>query len=619
MSDFVRTAFAAIVVIVAAVWAVILLTQNPPAYAAAVALLIGAGLTTFVLRGASPAQTLPRFRQYDKFASLAIALGGGVVVAISLMWILYKVTDGWGADRTNTTVIGLPLVVILGVTVLLIAIGLVAFSFQAIKLSNPEEALGLPSGSVRAIIALMLLVVFAIMSIFLYSSLSSPPLRDLAHVTQKGLDDMSSRVTIIRKQVEPAPPAAAGQPAPEPLYTVTFQESNGPAGDIAKQLIVMLGTLVTAVASFYFGSAGVISAQKAAGALTDSARARRNDNVETNNEGVTPGSPQAGTTDSTSNLLSLTAFHMDSLTIPDTINRAFLGHGMFLEYGPLKSLDRYASYGGGGTATTLDQKIERFIKAMQDMHVGSVWIQLFSASGSLDSGSGGTKELVAALKQASIPCAGWGYCYSQNAASDGDLAKQLCTKYGIDAFIADVEPGNTVHGHPDTWNPHAFKNLMASLKATFGKDNLGMSTFGSLTLHPDAAAIYKLAIDDVAFFAPQIYWYKKAAVAYAKACIDSFRQNGIGNPIIATVQSYWQVDESTNFPQASAESQVKQFIGGFADWGSIIGLNWYHAGNQNTASTGAMSGNMISDIVNARLDQKPYAAPVPSDSTALTV
>jgi len=622
MNDFIRSAVAATVVVLAAVWAVFLLTHNPPAYAAAVALFIGAALTTYVLRKAPAAPGAPAFtfRNYDRFAVLAIALGAGIVVAIALIWILYKVTSGWTTD-TIRTIVGLPLIVILGVTVLLIVIGLVAFSFQAIKLGNPQEALGLPSGSVRAIIALMLLVVFSIMSIFLFNSLSAPPLRTLEHVTQSGLNDMSSRVTIIRKQAEPAPAGAAGA-APEPLYTVTFQETNGAAGDLAKQLIVMLGTLVTAVASFYFGASNVVSAQKAlAGARTGA------DHGKTGGGGSGGGGDGSGgggedapdeaeTNGTPSNLLNLTAFHADALAIPEAINRAFLGHGMFLEYGPLRTLNRYATY-GGGTATTLEEKVERFIKAMQDMHVGSVWIQLFSASGTLDNGSGGTKELVEALKQANIACAGWGYCYSQNAATDAALAKQLCSKYGIDAFIADVEPGNPVHGQPDHWQTQPFKNLMASLKATFGKDNLGMSTFGNLNGHPDAATIYRLAIDDVAFFAPQIYWYKKAPVAYAKLCVDSFRQGGIGNPIIATVQSYWEAD--SNFPQANAESQVKQYIGGFADWGGIIGLNWYHAGNQNTADTGAMSDNMIAEIANARLDQKPYAAPVPADPTTLTV
>ncbi|MGY8704627.1 hypothetical protein RAD16_02640 [Bradyrhizobium sp. 18BD] len=617
MNDFARSAIAAIIVVIAAVWAVSLLTQNPPAYAAAVALLVGAGLTTYVLRNSPAALGAPGFavRNYSRFAALAIALGAGVVVAIALIWILYKVTSGWTTD-TIRTIVGLPLIVILGVTVLLIVIGLVAFSFQAINLGNRKEALGLPSGSVRAIIALMLLVVFSIMSIFLFNSLSAPPLRTLEHVTQSGLNDMGARVTVIRKQAEPPPAAAAGAAAAEPLYTVTFQEANGPAGDLAKQLIVMLGTLVTAVASFYFGASNVVSAQKAlAVARNEPENAKPDEHKRaTESDEEAPADTQASA--APPNLLNLTAFHADALAIPETINRAFLGHGMFLEYGPLRTLNRYANY-GGGTATTLDEKAARFVKAMQDMHIGSVWIQLFTASGTLDNGSGGTRELVAALKQANIACAGWGYCYSQNAATDGDLAKQLCNKYGIDAFIADVEPGNPVHGQPDHWQTQPFKNLMASLKATFGKDNLGMSTFGNLNGHPDAAAIYRLAVNDVAFYAPQIYWYKKTPVAYAKLCVDSFRQSGIGNPIIATVQSYWDAD--SNFPQGSAEAQVKQFIGGFPDWGSIIGLNWYHAGNQNTASTGAMSDNMITEIANARLDQKPYAAPVPADSTALAV
>lgn len=610
MTDHFRVTVATIVVILAAVWAVFLLTQNPPAYAAAGALLIGAGLTTYVLRNAPAAQGTPAFtfRNYDRFAALAIALGGGVVVAIALIWILYKVTSGWTTD-TIRTIVGLPLIVILGVTVLLIVIGLVAFSFQAIKLGNRKEALGLPSGSVRAIIALMLLVIFSIMSIFLYNSLSVPAVAKLEHVNQQAIDSLSSRVAVLGKQAED--PAKSG---PDALYTVSYFEANGQAGDIAKQLIVMLGTLVTAVASFYFGSSNVVSAQKALASARTDAENKTGGGGDRSGDGE--DAPDDAQTNGLSSPFKLTAFHADALTIPETINRAFLGHGMFLEYGPLRTLDRYATY-GGGIATTLDEKAARFVEAMQDMHIGSVWVQLFTASGTLDNGNGGTRELVAALKQANIACAGWGYCYSQNAATDGDLAKQLCNKYGIDAFIADVEPGNPVHGQPDQWQTQPFKNLMASLKSTFGKDNLGMSTFGNLNGHPDAAAIYRLAIDDVAFFAPQIYWYKKTPVAYAKLCVDSFRQSGIGNPIIATVQSYWDADSS--FPQASAEAQVKQFISGYSDWGNIIGLNWYHAGNQNTASTGAMSDNMITKISDGRLDQKPYASPVPAGATALTV
>jgi hypothetical protein len=540
--------------------------------------------------------------------ALLISLGGGVVVGVALLWILYTVTtQGWAASSAGA-VIGLPLIVILGVTILLITIGLVAFSFSTVGLSSPREALGLPDGSVRAIIALMLLVVFSIMSIFLFSSLSSLPPQTLSHVSQKGLDDLSTHVAVIRREPEPASQAAAGQPAPEPLYTVTFLQPSGAASDIAKQLIVMLGTLVTAVASFYFASASTVSAQRA---VTGNGMPGTTVQAPT---GPTPGL----SADFVSSAAPFTTLLSDSsLVIPDTINKAFLGHGIFLEYSPIDTLRRYAGYGGNDpSGATLAQMIDRFIKAMQDMHVGSVWIQLFTSSGQLDGGHGGTSELVTALAQANIPCAGWGYCYSRNAANDGDLAKKLCHQYGIKAFIADVEPGNTVNGAADSWDPQAFKNLIASLKGTFGKDNLGISTFGSLALHPDAAAIYKLAVNDVSFFAPQIYWYAKAPVTYAKACIASFRSAGINNPLIATTQAYWQVDRHTNFPRTSAEGQVTQFVRGFADWANIIGLNWYHGGNANTASTGSMSDAMISTIAAARLDQKPFAAPAPAVTPA---
>jgi hypothetical protein len=297
-------------------------------------------------------------------------------------------------------------------------------------------------------------------------------------------------------------------------------------------------------------------------------------------------------------------------SIPTTINTAFLGHGMFLEYAPITTLRRYANYKGADpNGATTTQLVQRFIQAMQDMRVGSVWIQLFTALGQLDNGSGGTTELVAGLKAANISFAGWGYCYSGNAAKDSDLAKKLCGQYDIKAFVADVEPGNPVHGSPDTWKPAAFNNLIAGLKANFGVDNMGISTFGTLVGHQDAAAIYKLAVNDVSFFAPQVYWYQKPPVAYMKQCIASFRQSGIGSPLVGTGQAYWEVVKGGGVSRGVMETQVKNFVSGFDDWSELIGLNWYHGGNANTDTSGSMSDAMISAIAAGGLDQKPYAAP----------
>jgi hypothetical protein len=291
---------------------------------------------------------------------------------------------------------------------------------------------------------------------------------------------------------------------------------------------------------------------------------------------------------------------------------------MFLEYAPIRTLQRYAAYGGqnpAGASTT--ELVERFIRAMQDMHVKSIWIQLFTASGVLDNdGRGATKELVAGLQQANIDVAGWGYCYSANAATDAGLAKHLCGQHGIKAFIADVEPGNPVHGRPDTWQPAAFNNLIAGLKSSFGKDNLGVSTFGSLKGHEDAAKIYGLAINDVALFAPQVYWYAKQPSAYMQECIASFRQAGIGNPLLGTGQAYWERDRNGGVARDFMEKQLVEFVTDFDDWGKLIGLNWYHAGGANTDDSGSMSDVMIQKIGGARLDQKPYAAAVANAAIA---
>jgi hypothetical protein len=177
-----------------------------------------------------------------------LTVGGGVLLAafvISAMVLFEK--------RNIGPELKLPLVVVLGVVVLLIAIGLLVFSFSHLKLASREQALALPDGSVRAIIALMLLVLFTIVGIFLYNSVATRALQSAENVT-------AAQVTDMRRQVAVVFTVPAGGEGP---FTVYFRVPNPAGEDIAKQLITLLGTLVTAVASFYFGSAAVSSAHEA--------------------------------------------------------------------------------------------------------------------------------------------------------------------------------------------------------------------------------------------------------------------------------------------------------------------------------------------------------------------
>ncbi|MBZ0148152.1 MAG: hypothetical protein K8F62_11515 [Pseudorhodoplanes sp.] len=86
------------------------------------------------------------------------------------------------------------------------------------------------------------------------------------------------------------------------------------------------------------------------------------------------------------------------------------------------------------------------------------------------------------------------------------MAKSLCTTYGLDAFIADVEPGNMNGGVEDHWDPELFKTLISTLSTHFGKRNFGISTFAKLDVQPHCKAMMQLVPQHVSFFAPQVYW-----------------------------------------------------------------------------------------------------------------
>jgi hypothetical protein len=113
-------------------------------------------------------------------------------------------------DNLNKNVdpeIGLTLVLLFGMVTLFSVITLVIVVFAALKLSDPREAMGLPRGSIRAIIALLLLIMFGIISMFLF--------RQVMAVDQ-----------------------AAGT-------------------KFAEQVLTTVSTLVVSLASFYFGAKAV--------------------------------------------------------------------------------------------------------------------------------------------------------------------------------------------------------------------------------------------------------------------------------------------------------------------------------------------------------------------------
>jgi hypothetical protein len=129
-------------------------------------------------------------------------IGVGVLCfgAFVLLFLMLK-----AALASPDPTIRLPVLVITGVMALFATLALVAVTFSVAGLSDHTQPLGLPEGSVRAAIALSLIVIFSITSIYFYTSLKDAP-------------------------------------------------ANAPNADFAKQVFAVVGTLMASVASYYFAS-----------------------------------------------------------------------------------------------------------------------------------------------------------------------------------------------------------------------------------------------------------------------------------------------------------------------------------------------------------------------------
>lgn len=143
--------------------------------------------------------------------------------------------------------IALIMLLLAGIVALVAALSIMTAVLGALGLSDRTHSLGMPPGSVRAMFALSLILIFAITSIFLYRQLRDPPTTQIKALTQAQLADIPGREIISSE------PSEVG----ENLFDVERRLINEASEDFANQVLTLVGTLVTAVASFYFGSKAV--------------------------------------------------------------------------------------------------------------------------------------------------------------------------------------------------------------------------------------------------------------------------------------------------------------------------------------------------------------------------
>ncbi|MFK0691130.1 hypothetical protein ACFX5Q_23450 [Mesorhizobium sp. IMUNJ 23033] len=171
-------------------------------------------------------------------------IGFGMFVIFFALMILIYIVGEWKV----TDSIALPALAITGLMVLLASLALVAVTFSYMGIGDKTQALALPEGSVRAVIALCLLVLFAILSIYLYGKLATPlPIQSFSELST------NDKENFIKSLATGELVGITG--SDEKGFTVYVRQSVRPESiDFAKQILVMLGTLVASISSFYFGS-----------------------------------------------------------------------------------------------------------------------------------------------------------------------------------------------------------------------------------------------------------------------------------------------------------------------------------------------------------------------------
>jgi hypothetical protein len=139
---------------------------------------------------------------------------------------------------------------------LLLYIG--AVLLQTVGVGNRRAAFGMPEGSIRALIAMSLILIFAIIGIAVFQAATPSMTFQSVNVSQTEIDSLDPDEILRIERVSPAPGG-------EERFNVTTRVSLPPAAqDFGLQLLTTVSTLVVAVAGFYFGSQSVAQASKAA-------------------------------------------------------------------------------------------------------------------------------------------------------------------------------------------------------------------------------------------------------------------------------------------------------------------------------------------------------------------
>lgn len=140
------------------------------------------------------------------------------------------------------------MLIVVAISILMVLLFIMTAAFARLGLADPTQALGLPQGSVRSMIALILLLVFIIVGIYVFRTVAGLPSATLRGLTATEVAQLGETVFWARENESGT-------------YDVTLRGVVTDDGSrLAQQLMTTIGTLVVAVAGFYFGTSAISTA-----------------------------------------------------------------------------------------------------------------------------------------------------------------------------------------------------------------------------------------------------------------------------------------------------------------------------------------------------------------------
>lgn len=192
-------------------------------------------------------------RSVNGWLVLGTLLSGAAVVIV-LIWL--ATSDSLNsAPEVQTGVL-----IVLAVSVLAFLLFILALGFQTLGLSDVTQPLALPPGSVRAFIALMLIMIFVIVSVFAVRLVGQGIFTLIGTKSQAEVDENYLTKDFVIQRYFPGPTED-----PDRVYKVwQVRQLTDDGITLAQQLITTVATLVVAVSGFYFGTQAAEKAKEAA-------------------------------------------------------------------------------------------------------------------------------------------------------------------------------------------------------------------------------------------------------------------------------------------------------------------------------------------------------------------